>query len=159
MPRRKGTEPLAYDDRPVQAFRSLTLAIEAMRHATAQHLGIGVTEAMVLSELALHGVRTPTQLSESLDVPPSSVTRVLDRLEAAGGVARESVAGDRRQLAVVITDEGRSWLSWASDQAREALRAIPQHEVSAVADCMEALAHAIRSQVDCIQASESTRRS
>ena len=37
----------------------------------------------------------------------SGMTRLVDRVEAAGFVRRERVPGDRRGVAVVLTDEGR----------------------------------------------------
>ena len=37
----------------------------------------------------------------------SGLTRLIDRIEAAGLVRREAVQGDRRGVRVLLTDEGR----------------------------------------------------
>jgi DNA-binding MarR family transcriptional regulator len=47
------------------------------------------------------------ELADSLLLSRSATTRFVDRMVEAGLVARESVAGDRRGVAVALTDEGR----------------------------------------------------
>jgi DNA-binding MarR family transcriptional regulator len=49
---------------------------------------------------------TAGQLARSADINPASVTAMLDQLEAAGMVARQRTAEDRRVCRVSLTDEG-----------------------------------------------------
>ena len=48
-----------------------------------------------------------SDLSLELDLPPSSVTGIVDRLVAAGKVQRESDPDDRRVVRVSLTTQGR----------------------------------------------------
>jgi DNA-binding MarR family transcriptional regulator len=51
----------------------------------------------------------------------SGLTRVIDKMEEAGLVARERPAGDRRAIDVSLTDEGRRALSEARALHRDAI--------------------------------------
>jgi len=53
-----------------------------------------------------HAVRMQ-ELEERALFTRSGLTRLVDRIEAAGLVRREPVPGDRRGVRVVLTDEGR----------------------------------------------------
>jgi MarR family transcriptional regulator, 2-MHQ and catechol-resistance regulon repressor len=65
-------------------------------------------------ELLLRLVRTPgnrlrmTDLSAQTTLTPSGLTRAIDRLVAAGFVAREHCTEDRRGAFAVLTDAGRA---------------------------------------------------
>lgn len=59
------------------------------------------------------------RLADEVVLSPTGMTRLVDRLEAAGMVRREPVPGDRRGADVVITDEGiallrRMWPVYAA---------------------------------------------
>jgi DNA-binding MarR family transcriptional regulator len=49
-----------------------------------------------------------SDLAAQVTLSPSGLTRAVDRLEAAGLVAREACAEDRRSLYAVITPAGRA---------------------------------------------------
>jgi DNA-binding MarR family transcriptional regulator len=49
----------------------------------------------------------PTDLTSTLMLTSSGTTKRLDRLEAAGLIAREPDPGDRRGTLIALTDEGR----------------------------------------------------
>lgn len=53
------------------------------------------------------------QLADSVLLSPSGLTRLVDRLENAKFVKRESCPSDRRGFEAVITDEGRAALAEA----------------------------------------------
>lgn len=67
-----------------------------------------------------------TQLARDMTMSTSGLTRLVDRIERAGQVCRESCPDDRRGLHAVLTDDGRAVLA----------RAAPAH----VADLDELLA-------------------
>jgi DNA-binding MarR family transcriptional regulator len=59
------------------------------------------------------------RLADEVVLSPTGMTRMVDRLEAAGMVRREPVPGDRRGAAVAITPEGvallrRMWPVYAA---------------------------------------------
>ncbi len=80
-------------------------AIEAvlLRH------GLSVAEFDVLAALRRSGepyVLRPIDLSRSLMLSPAGMTGRLDRLEAAGHIARRLDPDDRRSMLVEMTDSG-----------------------------------------------------
>lgn len=74
-----------------------------------EHSGISLAFLDVLSRLYdTPGDRLRMQdLQERSLFTHSGMTRLVDRIEAAGLVRRESVPGDRRGVSVVITQEGK----------------------------------------------------
>src|SRR5688572_7163122 len=62
----------------------------------------------VLVLLAQHETTFAGVLAEALGVHPSSVTRLVDRLESKGLVARHVNEHDRREIAVALTASGRA---------------------------------------------------
>jgi len=96
------------DDLIVQTLRTAGTMVRASRRIFRPH---GVSEAQfnVLNILAARGAAGATQreLSDILVVDRSNVTGLLDRMEAAGWVRREPVAGDRRAWCVRLTPPGR----------------------------------------------------
>lgn len=85
---------------------------ELQRRAEADH-EIPVAWLGVLIALA----RSPeqrlrmTQLARDLTMSTSGLTRLIDRIEAAGHVCREACPEDRRGLWAVLTDDGRRLLA------------------------------------------------
>ena len=90
----------------LEAFLAVNAKIEAELEAAA---GISGHEFGVLLRLA----RTPghhlrmTDLAAGASLSTSGMTRLVDRLEAAGHVERASCPSDRRGLEAVLTDRGR----------------------------------------------------
>jgi len=64
-------------------------------------------EALVLLTFSSSGALPLSKIGERLQVHATSVTNVVDRLEAAGLVRREPNPRDGRGTLAVITDEGR----------------------------------------------------
>jgi DNA-binding MarR family transcriptional regulator len=71
----------------------------------ASTLGVSAVDLQTFGVIARHdGPITPTQLSAQTGLPPSTVTRVLDRLEQSGFITRSSVPSDRRKTAVEVVE-------------------------------------------------------
>ncbi|AAF84163.1 MarR family transcriptional regulator [Xylella fastidiosa] len=68
---------------------------------------LGFTHYLGLKVIAIHAPCTANKLAQALDQTPSSVTRLLDKLEAMGVVRREPHAQDRRALHIVMTETGK----------------------------------------------------
>ena len=71
-------------------------------------------EALLLLANAEAGRLRRTDLSQSLQLTASGVTRLLDGLEDAGLVCKASCASDARVTYAVLTDSGRAKLESAS---------------------------------------------
>jgi DNA-binding MarR family transcriptional regulator len=74
-------------------------------------------------------------MGERLQVHPTSVTSIVDRLEAAGHVVRRRHPEDGRAVLAEITDAGRAVVERATADlvdARFALGAIPADDLRAI---------------------------
>jgi DNA-binding MarR family transcriptional regulator len=89
-------------------------------------------EALVLLTFAQHGSLPLSKIGERLQVHATSVTNVIDRLEAAGLVRREPNPRDGRGTLAVITEEGRRVADEATkllNESRFGLAALDEAEM------------------------------
>ena len=84
------------------ALRRLINESIATHEVVAASLGLNATDLRCLELAASEPEMTPTRLAELSDLTSGAVTGVLDRLERAGFVRRESDPSDRRRLLVRI---------------------------------------------------------
>lgn len=71
-------------------------------------VGITAAQFKVLIIMAQYGTETPAELCRYLSLDSGSMTRMLDRLEQKGFLARERSAQDRRQVRLVLTEAGQA---------------------------------------------------
>ena len=81
--------------------------------AAAHGLPLSSYEVLLFLADAPDGQLRMAQLADSVLLSPSGLTRLVDRLEKAGLVRRESCPSDRRGFEAVITDDGRAALAEA----------------------------------------------
>ena len=88
-------------------FRQLRDAMWARMAQELAQLGHELTfsQYITLKKLA-GGVVGVTELARAAEVHPGAMTRLLDRLEAKGLVARSADPSDRRALNIQLTDAG-----------------------------------------------------
>lgn len=72
-------------------------------------------EALVLLTFSSRGSLPLGKMGERLQVHPTSVTSIVDRLEGAGLVARSRHPDDGRAVLAEITDEGRALVERATE--------------------------------------------
>ena len=102
-------------DEVYAAMRAVTSVMRAQQILLAELDGMlrpyGITfsryEALVLLRHSRAGALPLSKIGERLQVHATSVTNVIDRLEAAGLVRREPNPRDGRGTLAVITEEGR----------------------------------------------------
>jgi DNA-binding MarR family transcriptional regulator len=82
------------------ALRGAGAAMQLLGAASAERIGINVTDLNCLNILALRGQLTAGELARATGLTTASITGVLDRLEEAGFVRRERDAHDRRRVVV-----------------------------------------------------------
>jgi len=61
------------------------------------------------------------ELASAVLLSPSGLTRLVDRMEQAGLVARETIPGDRRSLHVRLTAEGKRLVTMARRVVRQSV--------------------------------------
>jgi DNA-binding MarR family transcriptional regulator len=122
------------------AMRAVTSVMRAQQILIAELDGLlrpfGITfsrfEALVLLTFSQRGALPLSKIGERLQVHATSVTNVIDRLEAAGLVRREPNPRDGRGTLAVITDEGRRVAYEATavlNQARFGLGALDEGDL------------------------------
>jgi DNA-binding MarR family transcriptional regulator len=89
-------------------------------------------QAMCMRVLAQGGEMTQSELADAMILSRPSITRILQRMERAGLVARRTDATDQRQTLVALTDTGRD-LQHRLDAAMAeyvaaTLARIPEHD-------------------------------
>jgi DNA-binding MarR family transcriptional regulator len=82
------------------AVRRAGSVLQLLGAASAEKIGINVTDLNCLNILALGGRLTAGELAKQTGLTTASITGVLDRLEEAGFVRRERDPGDRRRVIV-----------------------------------------------------------
>src|ERR1700712_2316910 len=93
-------------DQAVVALRELFLASEHYRHAAGAYLGLDISQTQALSYLRNRGPLGPTELGLLLGLNTSSITALIDRLEAGGMARRRPHPSDRRRAVVELSDHG-----------------------------------------------------
>src|SRR6478672_11524237 len=110
------------------AMRAVTSIMRAQQVLIGELDGLlkpyGVTfsryEALVLLSFARDGALPLSKVGERLQVHATSVTNVIDRLEAAGLVRREPNPRDGRGILAVITEDGREVVRAATERMHAA---------------------------------------
>ena len=135
-----------WPDEPTEVYASMRAVTSIMRahqiliaELDARLRPFGITfsryEALVLLVHSRDGSLPLSKIGERLQVHATSVTNVIDRLEAAGLVRREPNPRDGRGTLAVITEEGRKVADKATvefNNARFAMSALSQAELESL---------------------------
>jgi DNA-binding MarR family transcriptional regulator len=140
------------DETWFDAWRGVLIAgarvLRAAELDMIEHDGIPLTWFDVLSRHSDAGGGLRMQeLEERSLFTRSGLTRLVDRIEAAGLVERQPVAGDRRGVLVALTDQGRRRRAAAFARHRQILerefgRRLTSEQHRAVADALWSFWHA-----------------
>lgn len=132
-----------------------------MMHREFADVGIKPPEFGILAMLRGSGQPcSPTQLFSSLMASSGGMTKMLDRLEAAGHVQRTPDPNDRRSVLIEITDSGRTLVGQMLTRMRELEDALltdfTPDERSALARMLGRLSSAFRSHSEQWEAEHET---
>jgi DNA-binding MarR family transcriptional regulator len=83
-----------------------------------REIGLYPGQEIMLGHLADHGEARQSALVMALGIDPSTVTKMIDRLERGGLVERRPDAADKRVKVVAITDRGKDLLGEIEDRWR-----------------------------------------
>lgn len=144
------------DDPRIEAFGMLLEAHNELTNAINRGLeestGVPVPWYGVLIRLARspdHRLRM-SELARDMTMSNSGLTRLVDRVEAAGHVRREACPSDRRGLHAVLTEEGMRVAAQAAprhlDDLQETLgRALEPSEMAELTDLLRRVRDHVRS--------------
>lgn len=93
------------------ALRQLILACERFRQTAAAHLGLDPTQTQAVSHLYNSGDLGASELGSLLGLNTSSITALVDRMEANGIARRLPHPTDRRRMVVQLTDAGHGLIA------------------------------------------------
>ena len=135
---RDNDEVTAAEDELADAVLAASRALVAIaaRSLSAAPAEVTLPQYRVLVVLETRGPQRPTDLATELDVAPSSVTRLCDRLVKKGLVKRRARPDNRRELTIEITVDGgevvRSVMAARRRDIRRVVRRIPTSRQPAV---------------------------
>lgn len=104
--------------------RQLVMAVLSNERVARRH-GLLATDLQTLHLLVLRDdVRTPRQIADTTGMPTSTVTKLIDRLEAAGFVRRTPDLADRRKTVLELVSEAIAPLTALYGRTDEAIDAV-----------------------------------
>ena len=115
------------NDPRITAYGMLLEAFAAVTHAVGKELERTAGMPTAWFEVLIRLVRSPdhklrmSDLAAQVQLSTSGLTRLIDRLEAAGYVERQPCPGDRRGLNAVLTEGGLKALNDALPSHLDAL--------------------------------------
>lgn len=130
------TIPIAYDRRILTAIRRIIRSVDIYSHKLGLTCGVTVPQLSCLLRIAEVGPLTLKDLSAAVDLSPSTLVGIVDRLEQKGLVQRTRSTEDRRQVLITATEEGIILASESpsplQDKLALALQDLPELERAAI---------------------------
>lgn len=126
--------------------KALRVLIRSFGPQLIQRIQLGLTPGQVFM---LHFIQqenhcSVSKLAEKMEVAPSAITVMLDRLENHGFVSRTRDQADRRVVVVELTDAGRETLKKVKEKRKQimqdCLTQIDLKELTAIAQSLEKIA-------------------
>jgi DNA-binding MarR family transcriptional regulator len=142
------SEPATDAARLRTAIRALVRRFAVSERADVACCGVTVAQAAAVEALGAEGPTRLRDLGRRLGIAPSTLTRNLARLEAAGLVEREADLDDARSARVSLTAQGRRAARAVAAQeeafARQVLARIPAPRRALVVGSLGDLLAAVR---------------
>ncbi|MCI2418895.1 MarR family transcriptional regulator [Saccharopolyspora sp. K220] len=102
----------------------------------AKQMGVTLSDLDCLHALNKHGPATAAELAKHVGLTSGSVSRMIDRLDAAGCIERVRDPGDRRRVLIEPTTEGlnrvRAYYAGLAAHTRDDLADFTDAELAAV---------------------------
>jgi DNA-binding MarR family transcriptional regulator len=116
-------------------------AVVLHNQAVAARVGLGASDAQVLSLLTVNGPMTPSRIASLTGLTTGGVTALLDRLERGHYVRRERDTTDRRKILVVPQEEGQHRLAQHyagyGEHMQRVLARLTPHELQIIAEFLD----------------------
>ncbi|GAA4616876.1 hypothetical protein GCM10023195_75130 [Actinoallomurus liliacearum] len=96
----------AAEDRVLAALPSWVNAISQLNRLIAERMGVTASDLDCLHVLNQRGPATAAELARHVGLTPGAVSRMIDRLDAAGCIKRTNDPQDRRRVLIEPTGDG-----------------------------------------------------
>lgn len=127
-------------------LRALSIFLDKIGPEMMNHKDLNLTSPQyhMLRFLSSKGPCKVKELAEKMEVKPSAITVMIDRLVHNNFVIRHHDSQDRRVIFINLTDEGRKVLQTVKQRHKAVLHQylihLPDDEIEAFADTFEKLA-------------------
>lgn len=130
-----------------KALRLLSVTGEHLSHVLARQLKLAPSDLVALGHLYNDGPLTPRELATRMEMTSGTMTALLDRVERAGFLIRNSNPDDRRSLLISVTPAGEHAVQWVDEHVdatlREALASTPEAVVTALVGVLSEMGAAL----------------
>lgn len=128
----------------LRRIRQLTRGIDQHSRFLVREWGVTVPQLLCLRAVVEAPETTATGVARGINLNPSTVTGILDRLEKRGWVTRNRSARDRRVVTVSATAAGRDFLERApaplQDRFANGIARLPRRELEGIVRALDLLA-------------------
>ena len=118
---RFGASPMTH------SLRTVLNSFNDLQRHVAQQLGLGLNDVTALEHLISRSDLGPAELASLLGITTASATVLVDRLENAGHVQRQSHPQDRRRKLLLVTEHAQSEVFRTLQPLLEMHRDIDEH--------------------------------
>jgi len=134
--------------RPLRLIPQIHRATHRLGLRIASGLGVAQAEAHILQHLAAAGDATVGELHKAFAHRRSTLTSLLDRLEASGQILRTASRTDRRTFVISLTPAGKTAAlkvhAGLQDIERRTLAGVPARDLRGFVAVLEALEGTLR---------------
>lgn len=127
--------------RILRAIRRIIRGVDLHSHRLASECGVTIPQLACLTRVVEDGPLSLKTLAAAVDLSPSTLVGIVDRLERKGLVRRKRSEADRRRVVISATDSGVT-LAAASpsalhDRLAEGLQRLPESQRESIAGSLE----------------------
>ncbi|TFH52870.1 MAG: MarR family transcriptional regulator [Candidatus Zixiibacteriota bacterium] len=126
-----------YEHHILKSLRRIIRALDLYSRKLKNGYGLTVPQLVCLASITKEGPMSSIELSQQVQLSPSTIVGILDRLQKMDLVKRERSAMDRRLVMLSPTDRGREVISGApsplQDSLTRALKNLPTSEQATIA--------------------------
>jgi DNA-binding MarR family transcriptional regulator len=130
-----------YNLRILRSLRRIVRAIDLYSRELKADCGLTVPQLVCLSAIVREKQITAAALSGQVNLSPSTLVGILDRLEKARSIQRVRSIEDRRQVIIKATEAGKSAVRKAPSPLQEnlalGLGSLPPDEQAAIAQSLD----------------------
>lgn len=116
----KPLPPSAVADEVLASLRRIIHSIDLYSHRLVRRFGLTSPQLLILKQVQRHGEISVNRLAQSISLQQTTVTDILNRLEAKGLITRARDSVDKRRVYIRITPECSRLLEDAPSPFHEA---------------------------------------